>query len=42
LSDEEREELSDESAEEEATPGESGGAEDDEPRHPERDPLSGY
>jgi hypothetical protein len=44
VSDEEREELSDESSEEKGMPADSGGAEEEEPdpRHPDRDPLSGY
>lgn len=44
MTDQEREELSDESSEEEGTPADSGGPEEEEqdPRHPGRDPLSGY
>jgi hypothetical protein len=42
VSDEEREELSDESTEEEAPAPDPSGATDDDPRHPDRDPLSGY
>ena len=45
MSDEEREELSDDSPEEEGVSADSGGTEEKEepdPRHPGRDPLSGY